>query len=125
MSATTPEPYGILLSNDLFFTSRVTSTALSLGFRLNVIGSLTQVISDTQLPGCVCLLLDLTAPCVNPEQIVSELPSDDRPLIIAFGPHVHTARLQAARAAGCDLVLPRSRFSTELPDLLRRAFEDH
>jgi hypothetical protein len=31
---------------------------------------------------------------------------------------VETARLQAARDAGCDVVLPRSRFSAELPRLL-------
>ena len=39
---------------------------------------------------------------------------------MAYGSHVDKARLDQARAAGCDEVLPRSKFSTELPDLLRR-----
>jgi len=39
---------------------------------------------------------------------------------VAYGSHVDKARLDAARAAGCDEVLPRSKFSAELPDLLRR-----
>jgi hypothetical protein len=30
--------------------------------------------------------------------------------IVAFGPHVDAAALAAARAAGADLVVPRSRF---------------
>ena len=34
--------------------------------------------------------------------------------VIGFGPHVDVARLKAARAAGCDEVLPRSAFFGEL-----------
>jgi hypothetical protein len=41
---------------------------------------------------------------------------------IAFGSHVDTKSLDAARAAGCHVVLPRSRFAAELPQLLRRYF---
>ena len=36
------------------------------------------------------------------------------------GSHVDKVRLNQARAAGCDEVLPRSKFSAELPDLLLR-----
>ncbi|GIW94073.1 MAG: hypothetical protein KatS3mg110_2114 [Pirellulaceae bacterium] len=32
----------------------------------------------------------------------------------AFGPHVDTALLDAARSAGCDLVVPRSRLLSSL-----------
>src|SRR5207249_3775882 len=39
---------------------------------------------------------------------------------VAFGSHVDTASLAAASAAGCNPVLPRSRFTAELPDLIRR-----
>src|SRR5258708_25685616 len=38
--------------------------------------------------------------------------------VIAFGSHVATSRLQAARDAGCTEVMPRSRFSADLPELL-------
>jgi hypothetical protein len=41
---------------------------------------------------------------------------------IAFGSHVDKARLDEARAAGCDEVMPRSKFSGELPALLGRYF---
>jgi hypothetical protein len=37
---------------------------------------------------------------------------------IAYGSHVDTAVLDAARAAGCDEVLPRSAFFSHLPTLL-------
>jgi DNA-binding NarL/FixJ family response regulator len=39
--------------------------------------------------------------------------------VVAFGSHVERETLDAARAAGCDEVLPRSRFFGSLPELLR------
>ncbi|MGZ3385055.1 MAG: hypothetical protein ACXWNF_09120, partial [Isosphaeraceae bacterium] len=41
---------------------------------------------------------------------------------VAFGSHVDTEALAAARAAGCDPVMPRSKFSADLPELIRRFF---
>jgi hypothetical protein len=38
---------------------------------------------------------------------------------IGFFSHVETERAQAARAAGCGTVLPRSAFVRQLDDLLR------
>jgi CheY-like chemotaxis protein len=60
---------------------------------------------------------DLAAAVARLRQAAGQLP------VIAFGSHVDKARLDAARAAGCDEVLPKSRFSAELPALLRRCFE--
>lgn len=40
--------------------------------------------------------------------------------VIAFGSHVAVDRLEAARKGGADTVLPRSRFSAELPQWLDR-----
>ncbi len=42
---------------------------------------------------------------------------------IAYGAHVDKARLDEACAAGCDEVLPGSKFSADLPALLRRYFD--
>lgn len=41
---------------------------------------------------------------------------------LAFGSHVDTGALAAAAAAGCDPVMPRSKFSAELPALIERYF---
>jgi hypothetical protein len=38
--------------------------------------------------------------------------------VVAYGSHVDTATLRAAREAGCDVVLPRSKFVEELPTAL-------
>lgn len=39
---------------------------------------------------------------------------------MAYGSHVDKVRLNQASAAGCDEVLPRSKFNAELHDLLPR-----
>ena len=41
------------------------------------------------------------------------------PRVVAYGSHVETETLRKAREAGCDPVLPRSKFVEELPAKLR------
>ena len=40
------------------------------------------------------------------------------PRLVAYGSHVDAEALRAARAAGCDPVLPRSKFVDDLPAAL-------
>jgi hypothetical protein len=58
------------------------------------------VVVDLGRPGVLEVLASITAPTVG------------------FGSHVDTALLEAARAAGCDQVLPRSQLFRTLPELL-------
>ena len=41
--------------------------------------------------------------------------SDPPPRVVAYGSHVDVETLRKAREAGCDPVLPRSKFVEELP----------
>jgi CheY-like chemotaxis protein len=118
-------PRGLLISGDLFFTSKVTGTADSLGLQLDVANSAQQATTQLSESVYACVLLDLTLPGLDVSDVIAALPQQDRPAVIAFGPHVQTQRLEAARSAGCDEVLPRSRFSAELPQLLGRFVPDN
>ena len=40
--------------------------------------------------------------------------ADEPPAVWAFGPHVHENRLEAARRAGCQLVLTRGQFHAQI-----------
>ena len=72
-----------------------------------------------QRPGCV--FIDLGVPDLDITAAVAQLRSAAEAVpTVAYGSHVDKDRLDAARAAGCDEVLPRSRFSSELPAWLRR-----
>jgi CheY-like chemotaxis protein len=111
---------GLLVSRDLFFASKITGTAAELGFRVAVEGNVAAASSKAVEPTCRCVILDLTLPNLNVAELLAALPQATRPAVIAFGPHVQTARLEEARAAGCDDVFPRSKFSASLTSILMR-----
>ena len=116
-------PHGLLLTRDLMFTSKITGTAAALGLHIETVSTVDQLqLRAAEAPPRV-VFLDLNCPDFNPSLVVAALPSEGRPRVIAFGSHVDEARLNEARAAGCDDVLPRSKFSATLPELLRRVFE--
>lgn len=107
----------ILLTRDLFFGSKVTSTANSLGLVAKLCGSREQLQSLLTTGEVHGVMLDLSSD-LTPADVRSLLPSDVNIRCLAFGPHVDTERLAAAKAAGFDDVLPRSRFSADLPHIL-------
>ena len=66
-----------------------------------------------------CVLVDLHVSGMDVRSLVAAV----KPArVVAFGSHVATQVLEDARAAGCDLVLPRSQFvqqlETRLPEWL-------
>ena len=121
MSADSPLPaVALLLSQDLFFTSKITGTASGLGFRVEVEGNRERGLTKVGTGDYRCVILDLGWKGVSVPELIANLPDDPRPPVIAFGAHVETDRLHEARVAGCAEVLPRSKFSADLPDLLTR-----
>jgi DNA-binding NarL/FixJ family response regulator len=115
-------PPGLLLSRDLIFTAKVTGTAGALGRRVLVAGAAGAATALIEQSKPRVVFVDLAAgDLVEPTALASfqRLAGPETPFV-AFGSHVDTAALDAARAAGCALVLPRSRFSAELPALIRR-----
>ena len=112
---------GVLLTHDLIFSTKVTSTARALGLEVTSAVDLVRAaeLCRDKRPGCV--FIDLGAPDLDITAAVAQLRSAAGAVpTVAYGSHVDKASLDAARAAGCDEVLPRSRFSAELPALLRR-----
>ncbi len=110
----------LLVSRDLFFTSKVTGTAEMLEFEVQVVGDAQTAAQRLAEEPYACVFLDLADQAVDVAEFFAALPADGRPPVVAFGSHVATARLQEARDAGCDDVLPRSRFSASLPELLKK-----
>lgn len=108
---------GLLISRDVFFASKVTGTAQALGLTIRCIGP--EAVSDSLRTEDVGLvILDLDCPGATPAEIVSAASVCDGVRMIAFGPHVHDTKLAAAEAAGFHDVLPRSKFSASLPQIL-------
>jgi hypothetical protein len=114
---------GLLLTRDLMFTSKVTGTAAALGLRIQTVGTIDSFQSQAVATLPRAVFVDLSCAEFDPGEVMARLNFQPRPVVIAFGSHVDAERLELARAACCDEVLPRSKFSSTLPDLLRRIFD--
>jgi CheY-like chemotaxis protein len=109
----------LYLTKDLFFASRVTATARSLAGEVRVISSVEELLTEAN-ENCRLVLIDLDAPGADPAAIAMGLRQQEAaPRIIAFGSHVHESRLQAARQAGCDVVLTRGQFDRQMAEILK------
>ena len=118
------EPMGLLLSRDLIFISKIKGTAAELGYPMMVAGAESKAKSmiEGYMPRVV--LVDLTAGelVASAALVAYQAIAGPNTWFVAFGSHVDVNALAAARAAGCHDVLPRSRFTAELPELMRRYF---
>src|SRR5262249_32216045 len=112
---------GLLLSDDLLFNSRIVGTARSLGLDIRSAKdtSSLQRLAGEEPPSCV--IIDLANPGLNLVELMTWLRAQCQPSprVVAYGSPLDPAPLKHARQAGCDPVLPRSKFVegllTELP----------
>lgn len=115
-----PPPRGVLMTQDLIFSTKVADTARALEAEVAIAPDVDRAVclARERMPGVV--FLDLGLPETDLAALVARLreAAGDVP-VIAYGPHVDRDRFAAASAAGCD-VLPRGRFSSSLPELIRR-----
>jgi CheY-like chemotaxis protein len=115
---------GLLLCDDLIFSSRITGEARVLGLAVTPVRSIEQLVNlaGQQTPSCV--LVDLAFSGLVLADLFHRLGEvcDPMPRVVAYGSHVDTAGLKAARLAGCDPVLPRSKFVEQLPQSLPEWF---
>jgi CheY-like chemotaxis protein len=115
--AALPAPQGLMLSDDLIFISRVAGAAQALGLHVQSARNTPILLELARRSPPRCVLLDLHNPGLDLPALLGCLREacPTMPRVVAYGSHVEAALLHAARTAGCDLVLPRSRFVEELP----------
>jgi hypothetical protein len=108
-----------LVCTDLMFTSKVTGVGREFGRQVRVYPNAKSATGAVS-PDLKLALLDLSNPKNTSQEDIkawkAALPAEA--VLIAYGSHVDVPALQAARDAGCDLVLPRSSFVQRLPQLL-------
>jgi CheY-like chemotaxis protein len=121
-AAAQPQHTGLLITGDLIFSTKIAGTARLLGLDVRVVSSASAALDRMRSDSPPCILLDLSVSSLTPESVREIVLSAAGKPVVAFGSHVDTARLDTARAAGCTAVLPRSRFSAELPELLKQYF---
>ena len=120
----TTGPAGLLLCRDLIFTTKVTGTAQALGYHMQVASDTRSAQSAIKTLCPQVIFVDLTAGELVASGALGEYIKLAGPQIwfVAFGPHVDEEALAMAKAAGCQVVLPRSKFAGDLPRLMHWYF---
>ena len=112
----------VALVEDLLFLSKIRETAKAVGVTV-IAGDTRSCVPSILETGPQAILLDLNSRMLAAVDCVRALKADPATRqipIVGFVSHVQSDLIAAARAAGCDLVLARSAFSQQLPDLLRK-----
>ncbi len=110
---------------DLFFMAKIQETARKLNVKVEFVKTDKDLMEKMQQNGeekPSLIIFDLNNNSVKPLTLIPKLKSKLKKgtSIIGFLSHVQGDLKQKAHEVGCDMVLPRSAFSQNLPQLLRR-----
>ncbi len=114
-------PIIVALEPDLFWAARIEAACRVAGGQAICVSDC-QALREAAVRRPALILIDLAAAagCLETLHQIKAVPALRDVPVVAFGSHVDTAALQAARRAGCEHAWARSRFATELPALLAR-----
>lgn len=127
---------------DLLWASKIKGTADALGIPCRPVRNaemlaarLADAPTEQSPRGVVAFLADLDPPATETSlaliqqlrEAMARLPNSSASSgsagsvqIVAFGPHVDTEALRAAKSAGADTVMTRGAFNAKLPELLKQ-----
>lgn len=118
--------------DDLFFQAKIQETARKLNVKVEFVKAehdLTERMKQNGEEKPSLIIFDLNNASVKPLTLIPKLKHKlKKTSVIGFLSHVQGDLKQKAHEVGCDMVLPRSAFSQNLPQLLRRhgaADEEH
>ena len=110
----------VALMDDLFFQMKLAETAKQLGVELKV-ATTNDALLNLLEPAPKLVIVDLNAKS-QPVQVIQQLRTREKTLrVIGFLSHVQHELAAQAQAAGCDEVMPRSRFTQNLAGILAAA----
>ena len=110
----------LALVEDLIFLSKIEETAKVLGIPVQAAG-VADVVARVRGNPVRGLLIDLNHRSGRAVELIEQLKSEGGTAaipLVGFLSHVQTDLAASARAAGCDMVLARSAFVKQLPELL-------
>jgi CheY-like chemotaxis protein len=108
--------------DDLFFRSKVRTTAKHLGIEIQFAATADELIAQAKSLQPTLVIFDLNSSRMDAIAAIAALKADGATSdlrAIGFASHVHTDLIAAARKAGADDVLPRSAFAGRLAEILQ------
>jgi len=108
--------------NDLFFSVKLTEAAKRNGLNLEFVKEGQLVLEKAEEKPSL-IIFDLNFEAVEPLKLIAELKG--RPVtkgisLIGYLSHVQVDLKQQAQQAGCDMVMARSAFSQNMPQIFKR-----
>src|SRR5262245_42088792 len=106
---------------DLFFTVKINEAAKQAGLHATFVKSETDAVEKTGTQPAV-IIVDLNCSSIDVLHLIRKLKTDEvtrKISLIGYVSHVQGELKQKAHEAGCDMVLARSAFSQNLPQILK------
>jgi PleD family two-component response regulator len=108
--------------NDLFFSVKLSETAKRTGLALEFVKEGKEVLDKAgEKPSLI--IFDLNFEAVQPLELIAQLkgkPETKSISLIGYLSHIQAELNQQAQAAGCDMVMARSAFSQNMPQIFKR-----
>ena len=114
----------VVLIDDLFFQAKLHQTAKLTGITLETVTTGVQLLKSAAASPAALIIVDLNArqgALDAVEKLCAAEYSGNPRRVIAFLSHVQTDLAEHALAAGCQEVMPRSKFTQNLAAILRGA----
>jgi CheY-like chemotaxis protein len=115
--------------DDLFFLAKISETSRKLNIKVEFVKTDKDVLARVEQNGNeppTLIIVDLNNANIKPLTLISKLKKEFKKQtnVVGFLSHVQGELKVKALEAGCDMVVPRSAFSQNLPSLLRRHAAD-
>jgi CheY-like chemotaxis protein len=113
------------LIDDLFFLAKIQEVSRKLNVKVEFVKSdkeITEKVGEEGDEKPSLIIVDLNSNSIKPLTLIPKLRSKFKKStsIVGFVSHVQGDLKMKAQEAGCDVVMPRSAFSQNLPSILRR-----
>jgi len=112
----------LALVSDLLFTVKIADAAKRAGIQAEFVKAEKDLFEKLQSKPAL-IILDLNFAGVQPLKLISKLknnPELKETSLLAYVSHVDGELKQKAHEIGCDMVMARSAFSQNLPQILKR-----
>ena len=107
---------------DLFFTVKINEAAKRAGLAITFVKSEHDALEQAKLHPAL-IIMDINFQGIDPLNLIRKLKADEHTKginLLGYLSHIQGELKQQAQEAGCDMVLARSAFSQNLPQILKR-----
>ena len=112
----------VAVLDDLLFMVKINESAKRAGMPVEFVKNEADALDRAQTQPAL-MIVDLNCRSVDPLDLIRKLKSEEETKgvsLLGYVSHVQGELKQQAQQAGCDVVLPRSAFSQNLQQILRR-----